>query len=204
MNLRILRASVLAASLTVVAAFVTTPSQAQERIGPDLSVPLSGTTSCLTSNDSYDYHNRGFIRETQYEVSVGLKIYESLFRLSGRTDTSTTMVCQADSSTYSVVNLQMAIPDSYQPDGILLTVNIYQDGNLVQSYDNVEPGQLVNSSLALEDGEDFAVQQVCLRAPNYHNCELHFTEAHFITSSNPGLGPSVSLSDAERNEPQEN
>lgn len=202
MNWRILRSSVLSASLTTVTALVTTPSQAQNRTGPDLSVPLFEAASCVASNDSYT-RGGGFIDTTEYDISVGLKIYESLFRLIGSADTTTTLVCQADSSLYSLVNLRMAIPDSDASRQILITINVFQNGNLVQSYDNLSPGEMETSTLALDDGEDFAIQQVCRRVSPGSNCGIHFTDAHLITATSPILEPTVSLPNIETDEAEE-
>lgn len=147
------------------------------RVDSSVDMPLLDGAQC-THTSSRSRYDR--LRTNADIVSVNRRPYESQFYMSIRATHRAAIACLTDSRTFPLLSLELGVPDDDAAQETLATVNVYQSGNVLYSYDNVVPGSLINAPLSLGNGEDFAIEIVCHRAGSSgknSNCNLHFLEA---------------------------
>lgn len=162
--------------------------------GSQLEAPLLQAAQCISSNTHrYDVKT---LYTDGLTVPVNKRPYNSVFRLSSPTKSSTTIACIADSEKYEALILRMGMSDADVGKNPLATVNIYQGDNLKYSYNNVVSGSLLETNLLLDVGqENFAIELVCQRygrTDNYVNrCNLHFLEAKFYITGDSQIAETI-------------
>ncbi len=177
-------------------AFGQSDPNARGRVGPEQEMPLLDGAQCTynTSRSTYDRLSTG-----SSLVAVNRRPYESQFFMPIRATYEAALTCLADSSTFPLLVLQMGVPDEDAARDSLATVNVYQSGNIIHSYDNIVPGSLINTTLILGNGEDFSVELICHRSGpggKSSNCNLHFLEAKLHTGGGSSTHSSPSTSGA--------
>ncbi|MBD1910707.1 MULTISPECIES: hypothetical protein [unclassified Leptolyngbya] len=157
--------------------------------GATLPAPTQETSTNLTPSlfEAADCQISGSTNESQiYDqttlVSINRQIFDRLFAI-GTYDNANfvTLSCRADASRYSLVGLQMGIDDNAARENVNLTIDVYQGGNLRQTYRNLRAGSTANVVLDLADPavptnpNNFAVEMTC--HTQRANCYLQFLEA---------------------------
>lgn len=115
-------------------------------------------------------------------VSINRQVFDRQFAI-GTYDNANfvTLSCRADANRFSSVDLQMGVDDNAVRDNVNLTVDVYQGGNLRQTYRNMRAGSIANVVLDLADPEvptnsnNFAIEVTC--HTQRANCNLQFLEA---------------------------
>ncbi|MDV3348348.1 hypothetical protein QGP82_06590 [Leptothoe sp. LEGE 181152] len=158
----------------------------------NVDMPLLDGAQCTHTSSRSQYDR---LRTGSSIVSVNRRPYESQFYMSIRATYRAAITCLTDSRIFPLLSLQMGVPDDDVAKETLATVNVYQSGNVVYSYDNIIPGSLINTPLSLGNGEDFAIEIVCHRAGSSgqnSSCNLHFLEAKLYGATNNTIHSSPS------------
>jgi hypothetical protein len=165
--------------------FVAQPSFAQ-REGADLSALLTDGARCVTSQSD----SSGGLDQEKYETSINRQFYESQFSVSAYRGEYIIFSCQTDPELYSTLSLQMGASDDSVQDEVNMTVNVYQSGNIVDTYHNVQAGTLITTVLDLQrtdlpNPENIAVEMLCQAMMTaYSYCHLRFVEAQLFPTGN--------------------
>jgi hypothetical protein len=130
--------------------------------------------------------------EGPYDVSIGRQLYEAQFNLQAMGDHLVTLTCRIDSTRYATLRLQMGSSDNSVDREEDMTINIYQSGNIVGSYNDITAGKLVTAVIDLQDPnlpnpENIAIEMLCSNdTPNivYYHCFLNFVEAQLYPVDN--------------------
>ncbi|MGJ5673173.1 MAG: hypothetical protein ACR9NN_06095 [Nostochopsis sp.] len=157
----------------------TLPASSQ-RSSADNSASLYTGAECITARDRFSG-----IRNDSTNVSISRQLYTSSMsmRASASSNKSTVLTCKADPKKFSTLKLQMGVSDDSR--GELMTMNIYQGGNLQHTYKNIGPGKLINTVLDLEDRnitkpENITIELLCETG----RCVVYFLEAQLLPNSN--------------------
>lgn len=151
---------------------------------PPQDVNLSTPPSLLEAADCQiaGSTNESQILNQPSLVSINRQVFDRQFAL-GTYDNANfvTLSCRADANRFSSVDLQMGVDDNAVRDNVNLTVDVYQGGNLRQTYRNMRAGSIANVVLDLADPEvptnsnNFAIEVTC--HTQRANCNLQFLEA---------------------------
>ncbi|TFI55923.1 hypothetical protein BLD44_000865 [Mastigocladus laminosus UU774] len=158
----------------------TSPASSQ-RSSTDNSASLYKGATCTTSKSS------GRIKTDSTNVSVSRQLYTSSMSMYTARNKFIMLTCKADPNKFSTLKLQMGVSDDDSKQLSLMTVNIYQGGNLQHTYKDIGPGKLINTVLDLQNRnitkpENIAIELLCEKANPY--CTVYFFEAQLLPSSN--------------------
>lgn len=171
-----------------------------QRNDADLTAFLLNGADCVVSSSSR-YHSD---LDTEADsMPIGNQVFTRLFSLSSDNEgENSTLACRASNQEFSTASLQMGIDDNSVQSGTIMTINIYQGGNLKHTYRSVEAGRMISVLLDLNDPQvpnnpdSFAVEIFdCQAASPRHACYLQFTEATLYPSGSvTSLGSNGTIS----------
>ena len=204
--------TVLALSSTLVGLSVLPAlSQSQRAEAEDGTAFLFDGADCSTSGSHSQ--SETVLAKPNTRVAINRQIYDLLFRMQATNPNTVTLSCRAKRKKtpagkivfpYSIIDLEMGIPDTSLKDRVGVKVDIYQGGSLRYSYDNLRPGSMLRVPLDLNDKvvqhnpDNFSIEMSC-NSSSW--CYLDFVTAKFYPASNyvkpvgagsTGVAPSTS------------
>lgn len=157
------------------------PSAAQ-RQGPRIQFPLLDNATCRPVTSDTRNLRQEVLERQEDSVAIGRRIYEYSFFMRARGGGYTTLVCQVDTNDFDTLTLQMGIADEAANRSEKITINLYQSGSNISTYDDVQPGDIISTVIDLADSTfsspgDIAIELLCDQSTGYYGCYLLFVDA---------------------------
>jgi hypothetical protein len=165
--------------------FATSTGRSQQA-APDLSAPLLTGAECVSSSSQSTYYSR-LNPDDARNVSVSRELHTSIFSMQARAGNQTTLTCRVDPAEFSTLDLQFGVSDDDVETNSLMTINIYQGGNVLRTYSNVASGRLITSPIDLSGSASVAIELRCERTNRpQEECLVYFFDAQLIPP--PAIG----------------
>ena len=154
-------AALILSSTLVGLAVLPALSQLQREEAEDGTAFLFDGADCSTSGSHSQSETVRAKPDTR--VPINHQIYDLLFRMQATNPNTVTLSCRAKKKItpagkvifpYSMIDLEMGIPDTSLKDRVGVKVDIYQGGSLRYSYDNLRPGSMLHVPLSLINPTD--------------------------------------------------
>lgn len=165
----------------------TAPSLAQ-RQGAATQFPLMSNADCSavvpTSGVTFMY------AEENGQVPIGLQLYDYFYWMRAPGGTAAALVCNIDPNRFDTLTLQMGVSDNRRQYEESMTVNIYQSGTVISTYNLVGPGDLVEATIDLTNADSsrpgsIAIEIFCDSViRDGRGCYFHLLEGALAASDN--------------------
>ena len=124
-----------------------------------------------------------------YEIIVNRQLYTARFRMRAEVGYYTVLVADIDTDDFDTLTLQMAIPDYAAIQEQQPRILLYQGGNVINTFDAIEPGSIKNYVFNLDDSGatnpgDVSVEIQCDKSNQATGCGVYFLEAELSPNGN--------------------